>query len=80
MSYEERPVDGSPSLYPMSDKPLGIIMYTPDGFMSSQLMKPARILFASETGSKERTKNTSRKRPPISPTLDSPLWMRTRKH
>ena len=47
ISYEERPVDGSPSFYPMSEKPMGIIMYTPDGFMSAQLMKPDRKPFAS---------------------------------
>jgi hypothetical protein len=47
VSYEERPVDGSPSFYPMSDKPMGIIMYTPDGYMSAQLSKPDRKPFAS---------------------------------
>jgi Lipocalin-like domain len=30
ISYEERPTDGSPSFYPMSEKPIGIIMYTPE--------------------------------------------------
>ena len=47
VSYEERPVDGSPSFYPMSEQPMGIIMYTPDGYMSAQLMKPDRKPFAS---------------------------------
>jgi len=47
VSYEERPVDGSPSFYPMSEHPMGIIMYTPDGFMSAQLMHPDRNPFAS---------------------------------
>jgi hypothetical protein len=47
VSYEERPIDGSPSVYPMSDDPKGIIMYTPDGFMSAQLMHPERAPFAS---------------------------------
>jgi hypothetical protein len=47
ISYEEVPVDGSPSFYPMSEKPMGIIMYTPDGYMSAQLMKPGRKPFAS---------------------------------
>jgi hypothetical protein len=50
ISYEERPVDGSPALYPMSEEPMGTIMYTPDGFMSAQLMKPDRKLFASGDG------------------------------
>lgn len=31
----------------MTEKPLGIIMYTPDGYMSAQLMKPDRRPFAS---------------------------------
>src|SRR5580704_17353304 len=47
VSYEERPVDGSPSFYPMSEEPMGIIMYTPDGYMSAQMMKPGRMPFAS---------------------------------
>jgi hypothetical protein len=47
ISYEERPVDGSPFFYPMTKKPLGIIIYTPDGFMSAQLMHPNRKRFAS---------------------------------
>jgi hypothetical protein len=47
ISYEERPVDGSPSFYPMSERPMGIIMYTPDGYMSAQLSQPNRKPFAS---------------------------------
>jgi hypothetical protein len=47
VSYEERPVDGSPSFYPMTEQPMGIIMYTPDGYMSAQLSKPNRKPFAS---------------------------------
>ncbi|MQB27891.1 lipocalin-like domain-containing protein [Agrobacterium tumefaciens] len=47
VSYEERPVDGSPTIYPMTKTPKGIIMYTPDGYMSAQLMTPGRAEFAS---------------------------------
>jgi hypothetical protein len=47
ISYEERPVDGSPSFYPMSKTPLGIILYTPDGYMSAQLSQPNRQPFTS---------------------------------
>ncbi len=47
VSYEERPVDGSESFFPMTKNPKGIIMYTPDGFMSAQLSKPDRKPFAS---------------------------------
>lgn len=47
VSYEERPIDGSESFFPMGTTPKGIIMYTPDGFMSAQLSKPNRKPFAS---------------------------------
>ena len=42
MSYVEKPVDGSAPFYPMGEEPQGIIMYTPDGYMSAQLMHPGR--------------------------------------
>jgi len=47
VSYVERPTDGSDPFYPLSKQPIGIIMYTPDGYMSAQLMKPGRKPFAS---------------------------------
>lgn len=47
VSYVERPTDGSEPMYPMGEQPQGIIMYTPDGYMSAQLMKPGRPEFAS---------------------------------
>ncbi len=47
VSYEDRPVDGSDPVYPMGKNPQGIIMYTPDGFMSAQLATPDRAHFAS---------------------------------
>ena len=47
VSYVAKPVDGSAPFYPMGEKPMGIIMYTPDGFMSAQLMRPDRSTFAS---------------------------------
>jgi hypothetical protein len=47
VSYVERPVDGSAPFYPMGEQPQGIIMYTPDGYMSAQLMHPGRPRFAS---------------------------------
>ncbi|WP_181305475.1 lipocalin-like domain-containing protein [Rufibacter sp. XAAS-G3-1] len=47
VSYVEEPVDGSAPFYPMGEKPMGLIMYTPDGFMSAQLMHPDRKNFAS---------------------------------
>ena len=47
VSYVEKPIDGSAPFYPMGEEPLGIIMYTPDGYMSAQLMRPGRPNFAS---------------------------------
>jgi hypothetical protein len=46
-SYVEEPVDGSDSFEPLGPNPQGIIMYTPDGYMSAQLAKPDRPTFAS---------------------------------
>lgn len=47
VSYVEKPIDGSEPFYPMRMEPLGIIMYTPDGYMSAQLMRPGLPPFAS---------------------------------
>lgn len=47
VSYVERPIDGSAPFYPFGETPQGIIMYTPDGFMSAQLCTPDRVPFAS---------------------------------
>ena len=47
VSYVEKPIDGSEPFYPMGTKPKGIIMYTPDGYMSAQLEHPGRPNFAS---------------------------------
>jgi Lipocalin-like domain len=47
VSYRENPVDGSAPFEPLGLEPHGIIMYTPDGYMSAQLSKPDRPTFAS---------------------------------
>lgn len=47
IAYVEKPVNGSPPTHPMGERPMGIIMYTPDGCMSAQLMRPNRSPFAS---------------------------------
>jgi hypothetical protein len=47
VSYQESPVDGSDPFEPLGHEPHGIIMYTPDGYMSAQLSKPDRPNFAS---------------------------------
>jgi hypothetical protein len=52
VSYVEKPVDGSAPFYPFGENPNGIIMYTPDGFMSAQLCRPDRANFAAGDWSK----------------------------
>jgi hypothetical protein len=47
VSYVAKPTDGSPQLYPMGENPMGIILYTADGYMSAQLMSAERRSFAS---------------------------------
>ncbi len=47
VSYVEMPADGGPLAHPMGERPVGIIMYTPDGYMSAQLMRANRTPFAS---------------------------------
>ncbi len=47
VSYQEIPVDGSEPFEPLGHEPKGVIMYTPDGYMSAQLSKPDRPNFAS---------------------------------
>jgi hypothetical protein len=42
VSYVETPVDGSPRRFPLGEKPEGILLYAPDGYMSAQLMRPGR--------------------------------------
>lgn len=42
VSYVEVPVDGAPMRFPFGDDPVGILMYTPDGFVSAQLMRRDR--------------------------------------
>lgn len=47
VSYQEEPVDGSEPFEPLGHEPQGIILYTPDGYMSAQLSRPDRPHFAS---------------------------------
>lgn len=47
VSYIERPRDGSPIRQPMTDRPQGLILYTPDGYMSAKLCAPERWHFTS---------------------------------
>lgn len=54
-SYVETPLDGSPKRFLMGESAQGILMYTPDGYMSAQLMTPGRRQFAS--GDSRRPRN-----------------------
>lgn len=47
VSYQEIPVDGSEPFEPLGHEPHGIIMYTPDGYMSAQLSRVDRPAFAT---------------------------------
>jgi hypothetical protein len=44
-SYKSTTVDGSNTIYPLGIDAHGIIMYTPDGYMSAQIMRSERTLF-----------------------------------
>src|SRR6185312_585937 len=48
VSYVEKPLNGAPPSYPMGERPMGIIMYTPDEYMSAQLMRSNPGHFASD--------------------------------
>jgi hypothetical protein len=39
--------EGHEDIFPFGLKPEGLLIYTPDGFVSAQLMKPGRPLFES---------------------------------
>jgi hypothetical protein len=47
VSYVEKSLNGFPPDCPMGEQPAGIIMYTPDGYMSAQLMRANPGHFAS---------------------------------
>jgi hypothetical protein len=44
-SYQSSSIDGSDVIYPLGIDARGIIMYTPDGYMSAQLMRADRTPF-----------------------------------
>jgi Lipocalin-like domain len=47
-SYEARSIDGSTVTYPLGAHAQGIIMYTPDGYMSAQLMRSDRLKLSDD--------------------------------
>jgi hypothetical protein len=71
--FVEKPLNGSSPNYAMGERPTGIITYTPDGYMSAQLMRPNPGHFA-QIGSKRRLKNTRGRHEPISPMSDLSKW------
>ncbi|WP_168073841.1 lipocalin-like domain-containing protein [Caulobacter sp. SSI4214] len=47
-SYVEQDMATGVSSFPMGEHPKGVILYTPDGYMSAQLAKGERARFASD--------------------------------
>jgi len=45
VEYKTQPASGAPATYPLGKDAAGIIMYTPDGYMSAQLMQPGAPKF-----------------------------------
>jgi hypothetical protein len=45
-SYVERDIETGVENRPLGERPLGLILYTPDGYMSAQLQRPERPPFA----------------------------------
>lgn len=46
-SYAEYPIDESAPFHPLGEDAKGIILYSPDGYMSAQVMRVGRPQFAS---------------------------------
>jgi hypothetical protein len=64
----------------MSEKPMGIIMYTPDGFMSAQLMHPIERTLHLEIGLMVRMQHIKKKHLSILPIHGHFMWMKKREH
>jgi hypothetical protein len=45
-SCVERDLETGVEKFPLGERPLGLILYTPDGYMSAQLQRPGRPPFA----------------------------------
>ena len=46
MSFVERDIETGVENHPFGEHPLGLILYTPDGYVSAQLQRPERTPFA----------------------------------
>jgi hypothetical protein len=49
--------DGAPNSYPLGPNPGGFLIYTEDGFVSAQLMNPARAAASPSTNWQNRSQN-----------------------
>ena len=67
VSYVETPVGGSNPVEPLGHQPRGIIIYTPDGYMSAQSSTADRRKFASGDWFASTLRNTRRRRRHTSP-------------
>jgi hypothetical protein len=47
-SFVERDIETGVENRPFGERPLGLILYTPDGYMSAQLQRPDRHAFADD--------------------------------
>ena len=72
----EEPVDGSPPRRPHGERPIGLILYTPDGYMSAQIMERDRPAVLSPTGRTSRPRSTRRRPAATSPTAARSRWTR----
>jgi hypothetical protein len=48
VSYETRTIDGTDVTYPFGPDPQGTVLYTADGFMSAQVMRPRPARFEKD--------------------------------
>lgn len=67
-SYQSRLLEGTHIQYPLGPDATGIILYTPDGYMSAQIMRIDRPHFATDDSNMPSRANSPRLRQAISPT------------
>lgn len=67
VAYTEQK-EGCKDTNPLGPKPVGFLIYTSDGFVSAQLMKPGVLFFNLAIGIKERRKSMWNPEADTSPT------------
>ena len=72
----EEAIDGSPVRRPHGERPIGLILYTPDGYLSAQIMDRRRARSTRRTGRTSRLRSTRRRRAATSPTRARSRWTR----